>query len=319
MTKNDFSQILKNLQINSYFGGTKISSMNYSYLFIALIITANSITASAQDVLPNGGFEDWTPNPNYEKPADWNTLNALTYLLNKITAFKTTDPAEVRTGNYAIKLVSKFITTTDFGPAVVTTGSISPQGISGGIPINSRPSALTGWYMYSPVGNDNALFEISLLKQGNEIGSGVHRPGDAVSEWTIFSVPINYTSAETPDIIRISLFASEGGDSPPAMENSTLYLDDLAYDYSTSVENIYREKSLTIFPNPAFDFITVEINDIKTERLVIHSLDGKKAKEIAATTGSMKIKMNDLHPGKYILSAISAQGVIQSGFFEIQR
>lgn len=271
----------------------------------------------AQDALPNGGFEDWGTNPNYDQPAGWSTLNPLTYLLGKITAFKTNAP-DVHSGNHAIRLVSKFITVTDFGPAVVTTGGINPAGIFGGIPIHSKPVAVTGWYKYFPLGNDQALLEVILYKNGVEIGSGTFNQPDSVTEWTSFRVELNYTSADIPDTIQINLFASQGGNSPPAEENSTLFIDDVAYDYATATDDITNKKELSIYPNPTSEKITVETGSLN-DYLVIYSLDGRKRKATMAAGGLTEIAVNDLNAGLYLLAAQRRGGKAVMGLFEIKR
>src|ERR1051325_4876143 len=173
----------------------KSNPMKNTAFFFAFILS--SIIVSAQDTLPNPGFEGWTHSPaggGYDKPNGWSTYNPLSATLSTFTAFKVSG-ADAHSGTYAIKLVSNELAG-QFAPAVVTTGGINANGIYGGIPINSRPTAINGWYKYFPAGSDQAHLEVYLMKQGAQIGSGVFDQPDTISSWSSFSIPITYTTTD---------------------------------------------------------------------------------------------------------------------------
>ena len=176
------------------------------------------------------------------------TLNGMytleTYMGNvPLTAFRET--TDVYNGNYSLKLVSgnmyiggQFF----FLPGVAATFYVDIQSANCilGKPFTDRPSTLKGYFKYAPVNGDSAAIEIMLKKGGLAIGSGKQIIYAPVSNWTIFDVPVNYTSNEIPDSIVV-VFSSSANYNLTSMNTlltstgqigSTLYIDDVEFEYS---------------------------------------------------------------------------------------
>lgn len=206
--------------------------------FLIAVICAFYISNINAQNIPNAGFENWTSTgfPSYENPNNWGTLNGSTSIIGVYTTVKATG-ADAHSGNSAIKLISKFISFANAtAPGMATTGTINTntQAVEGGFVYTQRPHALTGWYKANPQSGDNGSIEIKLWKRvggvEEEIGTATFSIFNQVSTYTRFVLPINYTSANTPDSARIILFSSNGAN---AVQNSELIVDDLAFAFCT--------------------------------------------------------------------------------------
>ena len=281
--------------------------MKFFTLLVALFVTVVTI---AQDTIPNPGFDYWTTNPvpQYDYPNNWNTLNPLTSVLGIYTAFK--ESANVHSGTYCIKLVTKSIGG-QTAPGLVTTGKINSGSgtIDGGIPINSRPTALNGWYRYQPVAGDSAALEIHLFKWNlgthshDEIGTGMKMVGDSGTTWTSFSIPVSYTSGATPDSVQLLFFAS--GNTPQI--NSTLFLDDLSYDFASGI-NETEIRSLAIYPNPSNGVVTIDNREMSASEIQLFSTQGKLERTIALREGMNTLDLADMPKGFYVVRATGHNG-----------
>lgn len=232
--------------------------MKKSLLFLGSLFLALNLNAQL-DTIANPGFERWDNMGTYDAPQQWNTLNPLTNALGTVVAFKVSG-GEARTGN-ALKLVSKTI----LGSAtasLATTGTVdvASQSVIGGVPINSRPLAFGGWYKYDPANSDTATFVITLTKWNGTstevVGIGAYQATIAVSDYTNFIAPVSYNSSAVPDTVQL-LIVSSGQNY--ANVGTTLYADDLYYDFSTGIaEN--KLQGVELYPNPANDIATLKFN-----------------------------------------------------------
>jgi len=187
--------------------------------------------------IPNAGFENWSSSgfPSHLDPDDWGTLNGATAITGTVTCERGSG-ADAHSGSYSIKLTSKSV----FGrsaPGIAVTGTIntSTQELEGGFTITQRPSALTGWYKFSPVAGDSGEIRVNLWRWNGgvreDVGEGVLNPTTAVPSFMQFIVPIAYTSASAPDSGRILLVSTNTNN---IQVGSQLIVDDLAFvDCST--------------------------------------------------------------------------------------
>ena len=280
----------------------------FTPLVLALFITASLF---AQDTLSNPGFENWTNHGTYMDPDGWTTLNPLTGSIGAVTCAQSS--SDKHSGSYAVKLTTKSLGST-FIPAILTNGTIdvASQNVVGGKPISSRPLALTGWYKYSPVGADTALFEIDLYSGLTKIGGG--QLFVTTSGWASFSIPITYTSGSTPDTSRI-VFNSSAVDTPHV--NSTLLLDDLDYSYNSGIaESSYQ--SFSVYPNPANDLVTLDNRDMHAVTAQLFSVDGKLEKSVTLTEEINTLNIAGMQKGFYVIRAVGRNGITYRSGFVIQ-
>ena len=239
--------------------------MKIRILFLGMIMLLNAANVFAQNSsFPDGGFENsWqqmpappAKNPYWDFQSNYflSTLNSFYELPGvygdaPLTAFR--EMADVHNGNYSLKLVSNTMSSSLFGtiflPGIAGTVDIDimEMTFSTGSPFTSRPTALTGAFKYVPQNNDSAAIEIQLKKSGVIIGHGKEII-KGYSNWKTETIPIIYTSADTPDSIVV-IFASSAGydltDFSTLMQSngqvgSALYVDDVEFSYIVPVTGI---------------------------------------------------------------------------------
>ena len=194
-------------------------------LVVLLVILTTEI--NAQNAIPNPGFENWD-NATCPEPISWGTINSSTCL---IASTVTEENSIVHSGNAAIKMETIFIgfPINLTAPAIAATGTIntSTEEVDGGVAYNLRPDSLVGWYRYAPSGTDTGSIEVTFSEWTGssrvEIGTAKMVETSTVGSYTRFSIPISYTSGNTPDTMVIVMLSSEDNPQP----GSILYVDDL--------------------------------------------------------------------------------------------
>lgn len=180
-------------------------------------------TSSVAQTIPNAGFESWTgATPN--EPTGWGTANALLAGF----AIPGTAAGDFNSGTKAIVL-----TTQNGGgpiyPGVCATGTVTVNGVKGGIPYTSRPTSLEGFAKYLPSGSDTANVVVIFTKWNgtsrDTIGSGLLEITIGYSTFGAFSVPITFTNFQNPDTCQIILASSDA----TGAVGSALYVDDLSF------------------------------------------------------------------------------------------
>ena len=205
----------------------------------------------------DGGFEScwyWQSTQNdtyleYQSSVflSLNMLHALEDMIPGTTAPFTAycDSLTPHDGRFALKLVSGHIYDATIGELFLpgATAPLNETFISeflneGNInvkrPYTEKPTALKGYYKYTPVDGDTASVKVQLFNGEDVIAEGIFVERNTVGGWTEFNIPItgaNY-DATTPTHISIIISASAGYDfanldNCVGKEGSTLWVDDL--------------------------------------------------------------------------------------------
>ncbi|TVR76007.1 MAG: hypothetical protein EA412_14550 [Chitinophagaceae bacterium] len=214
--------------------------------FISSIVLVFLLHAGfASGHIPNAGFEDWTSQgfPAYLDPAEWNTLNDQTGILNIYTVTRA-EGADAFAGNYAMRMETDHIPSPfdRVTPAITTTGKIDTdeETIEGGFPLTEKPDTLSGWFRYYPADGDNCDITITLTRwnesigETEQIGEGTFTFSDKVDTYRQFVIAIEYSKQAIPDTALIIISASNPLDPKPG---SVLYLDDLEMTMSENAIN----------------------------------------------------------------------------------
>lgn len=205
------------------------------------------------DQLPDGSFENSWVEFTAEKgkyldfkTSAFTTLNILYELPDdplpgKLTAFRTNDAQD---GQYAIKLVTADLSGMILVPGAFGTISRDCVGEflnTGGITIKKefsyKPVALTGYYKYEPVNGDSAVIDMAIYSGNKEIASALLKEKNTVSEWTPFTLTLNYTDpTANATHLKLLFIASACYDFSKLQEcqgqvGSTLYIDNLKFVY----------------------------------------------------------------------------------------
>ncbi len=278
---------------------------------LLLIGVALGIQGAAFGQLVNTDFENWinpvNGNVGSNRPVGWLRTNGIPG--SESQNFYHAPATNAQNGNYALRLSVWY--TYDMDMAKQTA------------PINSRPAALTGFFTYtnnqidSPLDNavidDVASATVTLTKINQQTGlAEVIGMGQisfpASFSYSPFSVPINYTSTETPDTIEVlfdcSLMEkSNGGSGHTAPHGdgggvcSILTIDNIALSAESLGQDQINEVKLKVYPNPATSIIAIDnyVGDAK-----IFDLTGKLVTEYKSVVD--QIDVSNISTGIYILS-----------------
>jgi hypothetical protein len=210
---------------------------------------------------PSTNFETWTAVESLE-PDEWWTPNFA--LINQTPCV--TQSTDARTGQFALRIenvISNFGDTLGF----VTNGYFGINDFMGGMAVNQNPVMVSGYYKYTPVGNDTALVGVFISKFDVTFGYSVRLDSMLVklppaANYTNFIVPINYNGWPIADSLNIT-FASGNfqNDSSLLVPGSVLLVDDIEVFYNpVSVESFKFEQSPNVFPNPAQNTLYIKLD-----------------------------------------------------------
>ena len=287
-----------------------------------------------------GGFESWeSKNPGNGKPNYYELTNNFITTLNKLysltdplgeaplTAFRET--ADVKTGNYSLKLVTNEMFVGDDGillPGAAGTLDITivPPGVDLEKPFTSRPIAIRGHVKYVPVGNDSAAIEVILRDRDINIGQGKQVYKAATSGWEEFNIDINYDWQTPPRTITV-IFAASAKYNFASLETlqecegqigSALYLDDVEFVYEVGIkEMLTPEIQLSVYPNPSTEKVTVHIEKETNGMVFIYDYLSRKVGEYPVDGTQMNIDVKDYAAGSYLINVVEDNKVITTGRF----
>lgn len=275
---------------------------------ITLMTLVLSILITITDAqIPNNGFENWTNMGTYSNPDLWSCLNDTTALANIFTC-------EIGTpgnpGNYYLKLTSKTVAGFGVVPGVAVSGIINPTTMQpeSGFAYNLRSANFTGKWQHMIFGTSQGFIDIQLTRwdvpsQARVLVASKHYNLTGMSmSWNTFSIPLTYIDGNYPDSCIITLSASG---STPANDDY-LWVDDLAFTGSVPVgiSELNSNSSIIIYPNPAMDVVTLEINKASYEdmELTIYTSAGKLVKSELLKHQQHQLNVADLSNGIYTIT-----------------
>jgi len=229
--------------------------MRKHLLIFPIFILFISITIAQE--IPNPGFENWDGATG--DLIDWFENNPPTGPQPVFASLNS------HSGMFSVALRVVEIGGFPFPP------SISSGADGTGFPVTQRYEALNGYFEFTPQAGD--FFDVSLQMwvggiTGTQIGLGFFSAQAATTDWTQFSVPINYSDPGTPDWCTVQIIVginqSSGGEA---------VVDDLSFGSASSVELIKNglvpdqfELSQN-YPNPFNPSTTIQFS-IPTEGFV---------------------------------------------------
>jgi len=279
---------------------------NSLFLLSLLIITIfNNLIAQVQ--IPNGDFETWTSNT---AATSWNGASLPPYLTG--TYAKSTD---FHGGSFAMLLETQHITVPISAtvPGFASLGTVSVTYVSpyytvkGGISCTNKPVKLKGYYKQTQISTDTCGVYIYLTHwngtTADTIAEGEFKTSANVSTYTYFEITLTYNSSTTPDTLNINLVSS------PYHTGSKLYIDDLTLDYTPlSVNNDITNNNISIFPNPAHNYLNINLNNnLSSSKINIYNILGKSVykTQMNAKETFKTIDVSALPDGLYFLEILS--------------
>lgn len=184
-----------------------------------LIAVCCTILAHTQVL--NGGFEFWTGNV----PDDWSNNN-----IAPLSAFPITPSSDSHTGAFAAlgEIIANPIDGSPFAPVL--------QNI-GGAPVSQHPTAVTGWYKFSPASTSTVFSVSATTVDANGTpngGFGVVTFNTLQSTYDMFSVPISGTTGNSTAAVTISIGMTDTNNDTSSI-GSTFLVDDIGIDLAQGV------------------------------------------------------------------------------------
>ncbi|MFZ5552885.1 MAG: T9SS type A sorting domain-containing protein [Bacteroidota bacterium] len=262
------------------------------------------LCASAGAQIPNNSFSSWTNMGAYTVPDYWDNLNAYTSSSGIYTCIEG-DPGNAAT-NYLIvrteNIPGKGVVTGKAVSGIIDTTTFLPVS---GFPFNARPARLDYIVQYMPFDfSDPSNLYVCLTKwnsannQRDTIARGYSEFLGMAHSWQPLFTDLIYQSGATPDTACIVISSS----SVNPLAGGYLYIDDLSFSGNAiSVNELETESFLSVFPNPAEDFITVKnINPAEINRLEIFDMTGS----LIFSENNNSTYLLDVHmwsPGIYLI------------------
>ena len=252
-----------------------------------------------------------------------------------VTVFKTTDS---HSGTYAAKGVSANFPlgpVTIFIPGMIGTAVMDMVGVKAllGKPCpDCKPSHLKGYYKFEPVGGDSCAAVILLskwnptAKKRDTIGYGKMVQRSAVSTYTQFDIPVNYSGTGTVDTMTLLVVSSAGFNVINFMGSvgkvgNTMYVDDLTLDYPSGIQQVLMpEVNVRIYPNPASDILHIELSKaVKNGAFEVYNSAGKQVCSYGVSQTANTVPVYSLVNGTYYFRLISGKELVNTGSFVIKK
>jgi hypothetical protein len=308
-------------------------------LFTLIAASLIAVSGISQSVLPNGDFEDWSPNPNhgfYEPDGGFFfTLNLLDTIPTPpgITVYPT-DTAY--TGNKAARLITRKIDLLEILiPGVIGTLQIdwaNNKAILGHPYMwTTKPERFQGHYMAFPL-NGDSIGAILLLSKWNS--ATMQRDTIAytrlifqgtVDTYTEFDAPIEYWDNTTmPDSITLLLLSCGGYNASNMFGSvgqvgSQAFFDDVTLTNVSGIDMLLMpDVNVKLAPNPAHDKMTVTLSElIKTGIFEVINTQGKILRKYNLNSTSETFDVSSLPAGMYYYRVTDGAKKLSTGSFLI--
>jgi hypothetical protein len=233
----------------------KRRNMKKYFLILNVLIF---ITNFAFGQIPNPSFETWTgQHPNGWR-AYWNPpYSPYTF---------ETQSTSAHAGTVGVK--SDIVLT---GPYFNPSGLYSASDTTNFyFPITTKPLELKGWFILQTNGLDTFTVNVTMKSAGVVIGQGEFTSFTTNLTYSEFTTNINYSISAIPDSMKIVVTFNHG--TPWSGHSGSYFiLDDLYFGLVDGINELKKDPSLMIFPNPAYNFISIgvsENNQIKKIEIV---------------------------------------------------
>ncbi|WP_277014430.1 T9SS type A sorting domain-containing protein [Flavobacterium lindanitolerans] len=247
-------------------------------LYTVLSVFAIALSANAQNLVPNGGFETWTVATT---PDSW----TITVPTNGGSATRETTAANVHGGTSSLKVV-----------APAGTGNVR-VGVTDFAVVAGHSYTLTYWYKD---GSDNAkgrhwgAWRTSSAAITDNSLQPDYYPNSTGGDWQL--VTVTATAPATATVLRFDFRVYQ---EATGADSGTIYYDDVMIVDNTLGVKENNIAGLKVYPNPVTNgkfFITSDTNVEKT--VAIYDVLGK---QVVNTTATESVNVSNLKGGVYIV------------------
>ncbi|MFT5919648.1 MAG: hypothetical protein ACI9FU_001461 [Granulosicoccus sp.] len=276
--------------------------MRKTLLFVAAGLLSG---LSYGQMMPNMGFENWETFGGYTEPVDWNTANECAA---QISIVSVTESNDAHSGASSARLETKDFLMALKVNGVVTTATMicdpSNPGQVGGYSETARPDSMVFWAKYTPVQTDNAYCQVIFFGAGGDtdtISYDKHDVMGTVANWTRYSFPISWMTADNPTEASVLFNSSWGnGNENQGFEGSVFLVDDVEWTM-TEPESVPEGEAQKwkLSPNPVSDFMTVT-GTAKGGQLEVYNITGERVGGWNLGAFQSTINLSELPAGLYL-------------------
>ncbi|HZG01617.1 MAG TPA: T9SS type A sorting domain-containing protein [Chitinophagales bacterium] len=288
-------------------------------LYTVLTFVAVAFGASAQQQLPNSGFETWEMDfSSQESPENYISFDMI---FGGDNVFKST---ENHSGMYSAGIRTTYTTPdttivqdsvgnpidTIVSPPYAIGLLMSGDFLSGtfGAPVNGVVSKLRFWAKTQIATGDTAGVIIvfsrydAVLDSTIEIGAtGVGLTGTA--DWAQYEADVEYNETGTPDTASLQVFSSL---DVQIMDTSVFFLDDVELVYAPTMVHQVNDINATLYPNPARGTVYLASPAMVGSVITVADATGRAVYSTVAQQSNLKLEMPNA--GLFFVSAVNANG-----------
>ena len=264
--------------------------MKKNILLIFFVLCAKIIYSQS---IPNYDFEDWVE----QIPQEWKATNSQQVYLHYDQDNNNTLAIESKSANPQVS-------------AYLKDAEIEIRRNICSNDCDARPQALIFDYQFS---GDEFSAEIILKNNNKIVGKGYFSSSKENEVWQEAEVKIEYLNDEIPnkvDIYFTSYTASENS-------NSVFIVDNLSYKNEILSSLSQEKEQILVFPNPAKDFLNIELNLPKRTpvKITLHNVIGAiiyETQEINLQQHDFEINLNNYRKGIYFVNfAIGNKSIVK--------
>ncbi|MGA3013923.1 MAG: PCMD domain-containing protein [Bacteroidales bacterium] len=297
-----------------------ITIIFFSFVFV--------FRTQCQTPVPNGDFENWVSYSGYQNPQYWDTPNQAISIALPFGTQVVTKSTDHESGSYSARLESEQLTLPSIVvPGVITLGTLTidilnqTYTITGGTPINDKPTHLKGFYKYQPKGGDSCVIGVAFTKWNNgtrdSVGIGAFSTHDTINTWSPFSAWVKYVLDEQPDTFNI--LAMSSAESAPTA-GSVLFVDNLYLDYTVGINHEDLAAGIDIYQDREEQQILVYFDFEKPEStsMKFFNMTGQVISETPVESmmkGRRVLNYKGSPAGIYVLEIIHGDKMFSKKFF----
>jgi hypothetical protein len=196
--------------------------------YTLMVAMCLSLTAIAQNSIPNGNFESWNIQA-YQMPQFAIQTSNTEAFFKADAPFNCVQTSDAYHGSFAIKLTTE-VTATDAVPGYFIDGNPqngNPSTWTGGIPCNQKATGIRGYYKSSIAAGDTGLIILDFKKAGSSVGTYELKLYGTHTAYTQFAFTLSPALTVTPDTLIFGAVSSDILNNI-ALNNSMLELDSIS-------------------------------------------------------------------------------------------
>ena len=225
--------------------------------------------------------------------------------------------ADSHWGSTAMELRNAWDYTTNMGIAGSATAdtdtAYSAWGSFETFPITNQPFNFSFFYKYFPLNNETGSATLQLFDSAmNLMSETVILLSATGNNYTLATAPVIYSLPGTAAFAYINFSTAAYGST--VSFGTRLIIDDVMFNYVSAGINYPKEETISIFPNPAHDWLDVKHHDTSLQYSVeITDISGKT---LSHTTNRSRIDISQLSPATYFIKVLGNEKVLVKNFIK---